>query len=149
MADRMIPVPESLIERTVQALAFEGIDVPELSALLSQPTPTVEPIAVQKLERVRELARKARHGSERWADPLPVPQYVLDLEAILDGDPTVTPPSIADMVPGTTFRGSFRGSGMTWPMEVRSGGVVRCSGSDWPADLVDPFTIREIRGPEQ
>lgn len=39
-------------------------------------------------DQARALAARHRHGAERWADPLPVPEWVIELERILDDKAT-------------------------------------------------------------
>ena len=40
-----------------------------------------------RLAAARALADRAEHGATRWADPLPVPEWVGALRAVLDGPP--------------------------------------------------------------
>ncbi|MBF4574720.1 hypothetical protein [Frondihabitans sp. VKM Ac-2883] len=39
-------------------------------------------------DRARALAARHRYRAERWADPLPVPEWVIELESILDDEAT-------------------------------------------------------------
>jgi hypothetical protein len=52
---------------------------------------TAERDRLQKREQaVRALCEKAEHGALRWADPLPVPEWVGKVRAALDGQDPAT-----------------------------------------------------------
>lgn len=81
-----------------QARTFVGDDVPPGYNLRVESIATkaldelerIEPelLAAQaKLAEIAERVAAGRHGATRWADPLPVPDWVLSLEAILGTGP--------------------------------------------------------------
>lgn len=127
MAERMMPVPVSLIEQAANLLAYGGTRDLDLAgsfrALLSQPTPTAEPMSTEQI------------GQEY-------------LRLI------TTPPRIEDMAPGTRFVAEGLGvPGVDHPFEVRmtdsSEQVLYChlhhtGAQPW---YVDPSTIRNVTPP--
>lgn len=135
-----MPVPVSLIERIRAGLPLWKYKVdPEadalmsaLDALLSQPTPTAEPD-----EWCREEKCQYRHWrsgglgtTHKRGAGCPAP---------------ADPPSIADMVPGTTFsangiRRAYQYIGDDKMIEVDGNGV-------WWTSKIDPSTIRDVTPP--
>jgi hypothetical protein len=134
VADRMIPVRESLIERTVQALAFEGIDVPELSALLSQPTPTAEP----------DEGGYCHCGTAKESHSIEEHAYV-DM-----GIPPVEYQSIVQLNEGSTFYARQHGDPQERFWFLAAGmGVVSLDAIMAHANSIDPSTIRDVTPPKE
>jgi hypothetical protein len=151
VAERMIPVPKSLREQ-VKALRDEmftecdsedhlvplALLIERLDALLSQSSPTGCSIC---------------EGTGKWTEVVRdgfVPRVVLR-ECPVHGAPAA-PPSITDMVPGTTFYAALVGDERVeqW-MRVNSCHPVarmRDGLHCWPRD-VDPSTIRDVTPPEE
>ncbi|MBF4603739.1 hypothetical protein [Curtobacterium sp. VKM Ac-2884] len=89
-------------------------------ALLSQPTPTTEPFDLD---------------SPSCATPTPTAQ----------DEETVAPPSIADMVPGTTFTAAATDD--VWRWAVREDGLIASALGVGPMSALDPSTIRDVTPP--
>lgn len=129
MAERMIQVPVSLIQKTILALR---VNTPQstrrargeaLAALLSQPTPTAEPMSADEF-------------SARWRGA----------DAVLRGmSEPAAPPSIAEMVPGTTFE--WEGHRFMRLSATAQYPLVDDGGFLFDVDSIDPSTIRNITPP--
>lgn len=147
VAERMVQVPVSLIRRVLLMLhgPYAGLTAEELRALLSQPTPTSEPFRPAPDEWFTFGSHVGFDGPLVFSD-----------ETDEVGDPLwerhpeqlATPPSIADMVPGTTFTEDVR-----WTVTgTLSTGVVVAhsdSGEMRFADRFDPSTIRDVTLPKE
>lgn len=145
VAEPTVPVPVSLIERLLGNRTTDTWN--ELRALLSQPTPSAEPPmcgAISALTNdpcVEDAGHNGRHMSIRGFSWEPLARW----------EAPATPPSIADMVPGTTFRarvGAAQGSNFLMVIEDPAHDLLVDSyGQDWTADDIDPPTIRDVTPP--
>lgn len=125
MVEPTVPMPLSLIEEAADLIESDRgakiLTVHRFRALLSQPTQTEKPHAP---------------SCDGWMQ---------DEGECTCG--TAAPPSIADMVPGTTF--SFlRVDGVRVRGFVIDGHItIDVEGSAWRHDEIDPSTIRDVTVP--
>lgn len=144
MTEPSVQIQVSLIERigrmASDTSAFSAQEWDDLSAvlaaILSQPT----------AERWQDRPHEAREDVDDYSmclcgSPVDVPLHV------------AAPPSIADMVPGTTFTAQVRGFTNPVDWEVLpyvGGGVFARSPSSWrwcSQHDIDPSTIRDVTPP--
>jgi len=133
VAEPTVQVPVSLIERAGNAL----LEVPpssvnasiysELHALLSQPTPTAEP--------------NNWANGHRW----PCTRFYTSATERDACTCNAAPPSITDMVPGTTFTAK---TPTGWRRCLRATGFgVYVAEGQWDYSRIDPSTIRDVTPP--
>lgn len=121
MAEPTVPVPVSLIERAAVLLEDyqPGVTSARLRALLSQPTPTAEPVQYNGHNGLAVFADAARRLNE--------------------DAPTAEPPRIEDMAPGTIPCADPNVN--RWYCQRRADGTCPLP------KCIDPSTIRDVRPP--
>lgn len=137
MAEPTVRVPVSLIEQEIR-VGMQSVETPKqlarrIETLLSQPTPTAED----------DFIKRIRNTTPR------TDQSAFDMETQRPLGPPAAPPSIADMVPGTTFRDDL---GVVYlRMSPREDDFVLTDsrGYFWFAYQIDPSTIRDVTPPKE
>lgn len=151
MAEPTVQVPVSLIERAVRVLDDGSATVyewdavqDELTALLSQPTPTTETsscvICSRSIVRLdlKDGTQPWRHAEGTNAHPAVGP---------LSNGQAAEPPRIEDMAPGTTFTAEVPDR---WLVQVESDGALFADTCVERKSLehIDPSTIRDVQEPK-
>lgn len=137
MAEPTVEVPVSLIRSLHAEPVLSAYHRAVLAALLSQPTPTAEPVSPRCLFAHTMVTADGRCG--RCGAQLVDPRGQAD-----------APPRIADMAPGTTFVARPSGS-PRWLAFSRLPGadpdVEDNEGDRWRWFAIDPSTIRDVTPP--
>lgn len=128
----------------------------DLDALLSQPTPTAEPMRAAQSDGGDRLIEFAE---EMLGVPLEPWQMRLCRRVFggnvgrSTGRPDAAPPSIPDMMPRTTFWARTKW-GHEWPFVAEGGNAIRANVSGYPDGIllhefdIDPATIRDVTPPK-
>lgn len=83
--ERWLAAHDAELERQIQGWITSATEA--MDKLRESEARRVELEAV--IQAVRDLADKAEHGATRWADPLPVPEWVDRVRAVLTSPSTV------------------------------------------------------------
>lgn len=152
MTEKYVQVPVSLIEQLRREYADvlpAGVSwstVESINALLST-TPTAEPDRVFRCEDCGDEFEDDHYGDAQAHED----QYGHNVPSWTT---PAAPPSIADMVPGTTFTEASNGWPRTaWTVGQRHDGMkyIKRQSDGWTVldlDSIDPSTIRDVQPPK-
>ena len=84
---------------------------------------------INALRRVLDLRDRHEHGALRWADPLPVPEWIADLDAALAGTQTDDGAEVqmSNAAPAPSSFVLDCGHPLRWPGEWEVGDLAPCS----------------------